>query len=178
MGNRQLLHRNSMLAQQFMRGVKDERVVQRLAPMRPRNMDFHELVIELRQLEREDRSSSKLNVNQAPKQSVQARPQQHPSTSTKTPSKPDDKQQSQKKSDHDVLQELVLTVKQLSQKVEQLSMTSSRSQRPNQDTTRVFTCHRCGQDGHIARGCRSTPLNSQAPRSMGKPSEGQSPPAQ
>jgi hypothetical protein len=40
-------NRNGMLTQQFMRGVKDEKVTQRLAPMRPREMTFRELQVEL-----------------------------------------------------------------------------------------------------------------------------------
>ena len=48
-------NRNHMLTQQFMRGVKDERVTRRIAPMRPREMTFRELQTEVRQLEREMR---------------------------------------------------------------------------------------------------------------------------
>ena len=51
-----------MLTQQFMRGVKDEKVTQRLAPMRPREMTFRELQVELRQLTREARMAAVLKT--------------------------------------------------------------------------------------------------------------------
>ena len=55
-----LHNRNSMLTQQFMRGVRDEKVTQRLAPMRPRDMTFHELQVELRELQRESKMAAAL----------------------------------------------------------------------------------------------------------------------
>ena len=40
-------NRNKMLTQQFMRGVRNEKITNRLAPMKPREMLFRELQIEL-----------------------------------------------------------------------------------------------------------------------------------
>ena len=45
--------RNAKLTHQFMRGLRDEEVRSRLAPMKPREMTFNELKDELRQISRE-----------------------------------------------------------------------------------------------------------------------------
>lgn len=178
MGKRIQHHRNNMLTQQFMRGVRDERVTQRLAPMKPRDMNFHELQVELRQLERETRMSSisKSSANIEPKQLARANPQQLSNKVARQTPQPSDKHQMQQKTDHDVLQDLVSTVRQLAERVDKMSV-KPRAQRPTQDPQRVFICHKCGQEGHIARGCRSVPLNYLAPRPTGKSSEGPKPPA-
>ena len=173
-----------MLTQQFMRGVKDEKVTQRLAPMRPRDMTFRELQVELRQMERESRMAAalKMGAKMHSHQSQQARPpheyQQSPSSlpdlTAYERSQPVHKN-SQPKTDHEVLHELVLTVRQLAQKFEQISTTPRQAQHPmrnqHSDGPRVFVCHKCGQEGHIAKGCRRAPLNSKGPRPEGKPSE-------
>ena len=168
-----------MLTQQFRRGVREERVTQRLAPMKPRYMEFHELQIELRHLEREARmaATQKQDTTQKLLQSQQIRPNQYQQAKP-TPQPP----KQQQKPDSEVLQHLIVTVRQLAEKVEQLSVTHARPrpQRPVQSGSQnVFVCHRCGQKGHIARGCRSqTPLNYQGPRPRGEPSEAQATQAQ
>ena len=53
--------RDSMLTQQFMRGVAEEKVTSRLAPMKPREMTLRELQIELLQIEQEHRTVAALH---------------------------------------------------------------------------------------------------------------------
>ena len=166
-------NRNSMLTQQFMRGVKDEKVTQRLAPMKPRDMTFRELQIELRQLERESRiaAAAKTGTKLQAQQLQQIRPP-YQQSSPKVP----DVKSPKPTTDHDVLQELLATVHQLALRVDHISHQTPRGpQQPRTDQhasgQRVFYCHRCGNEGHIAKGCRSAPLNSNGPRPMGKPSE-------
>ena len=182
-------NRNSMLTQQFMRGVKDEKVTQRLAPMRPRDMTFRELQVELRQLEREARMAAALKTGAKiqSQQSQQLRSQYEQQRTSYTPD-PTANVQSQPvkkdhnlKTDHDVLQDLVLTVRQLAEKVERMAAGPREVQRPKRDQQpdgqRVFICHKCGQEGHIARGCRRVPLNPEGPRQQGEPAEAQKPQA-
>ena len=83
----------------------------------------------------------------------------------------------QHSSNDQVLQDLILTVQKLALKVDQMStslpqQSQYRRQEP-QATSRQITCHKCGQEGHIARGCRNMPLNYQGPRPQGKPYEAQ-----
>ena len=178
-----LHNRNRMLTQQFMRGVRDERVTQRLAPMKPREMTFHELQVELRQLEREGRmaASLKSTANMHYQQSRQLRPYQQqppprPLNQSATPKTQPDISQPKQNNDRDVLQDLLLKVEQLTLKVEQMGAKPHRQpyqQRTDQpkSTYGVYICHKCGQEGHIARGCRNVPSNPQGPRPQGKPSE-------
>ena len=179
-------NRNAMLTQQFMRGVRDDKITSRLAPMRPREMPFRELQAELRQIEREKRASSSLpTVPKAQAQPHQAKPYRpDPPKPTNKSTSPPTSQPTTSTPNDGILMDLLHTVQQLSQKVEQLSNQHSRPYSPKQNpqtsapglTTntaapRVFVCHRCGQEGHIARGCRSLPLNYQGQRLEGKPSE-------
>ncbi len=183
-------NRNSMLTQQFMRGVKDEKVTQRLAPMKPWEMTFRGLQIEPRQLERESRiaAAAKTGAKLQTQQSQQIRPPYNQHSSTKMPdAKVLERNQQmdrnpKQSTDHDVLQDLLATVHQLALKVEQISKVPRRPQQPRKDQLstgqRVFFCHRCGNEGHIAKGCRSVPLNTNGPRPMGKPFASQNPHAQ
>ena len=103
------------------------------------------------------------------------------------PQLPPTKQTEQASCRDEVLRSLLQTVHQLTLKVEQLStnadgnnqrqyeVKSSSSDYNNRPTTpRVFVCHRCGQEGHIARGCQNPSLNYQGPRLQGKPFEAKS----
>ena len=123
---RPLPTRNRMLTQQFMRGVRDDKVTQRLAPMKPRDMTFRDLQTELRQLERESKMSAAFKLAQ----SQQTRPQNSPSQSQQAKVKPPVNQpdKSQPASDNsEVLQNLLLTVRQLAEKVEQMSTKPTRA---------------------------------------------------
>ena len=60
--------RDSMLATQFMHGLRDQRVRARLAPMRPREMTFRELRGELRVIEAEEKVASAQMYRQEVKQ--------------------------------------------------------------------------------------------------------------
>ena len=189
--SRPFSNRNSMLTHQFMRGVKDEKVTQRLAPMRPREMTFRELQVELRHLERESRiaAETKTRAKIQFQQPLQDRPSYHHRTSSSPPNNSSTYERNQPanknsnpKSDHEVLQDLVLTVRQLAQKVDQMTSGPRQTRRQKGDkqsaNQRVFVCHKCGQEGHIARGCRSVPLNSKGPRPKGEPLEALNPQAQ
>lgn len=179
---RPLPTRNRMLTQQFMRGVRDEKVTQRLAPMKPREMSYRDLQTELRQIERESKKTS-FSKSEQTAQSQLARSKPPPTQQMQQKSTnptPTHEGQSptltfqQVKTNTDVLQDLILTVKELAEKVEKMTTKPSqpfRQRRPTYPTDRVFTCHRCGQNGHIARGCRNLPSNQQGPRPQGMPSE-------
>ena len=194
-----LANRNSMLTQQFMRGVGDEKITNRLAPMRPRDMTFRELQVELRQIEREQRAAALLQPKTVTKaqssqhtskghsqpQNVLAQPAQQASPQQTKQHKPEAAAKSQSPTDNppmnrqqaqnaDVIQDLIHKVEQLSRLVEgrvyRPYAPSDKPTSPQQPTDRrAFICHRCGQEGHIARGCRNIPLNFQGPRSEGKP---------
>lgn len=212
--NHPLPNRNKMLTQQFMRGVRDEKVTNRLAPMKPREMEFHELQIELRQIDREARVSNMFKPRieaKVPTQSqdshakVTSQPiqtqQKYPKMATKPHalSPPGAKSTDRNQEGDDVIQTLLLKFQELAQKVENLTAKQTNTQtytpyqqpmyppqhqqgyQPHNPRTydrqggpRAFVCHRCGNEGHIAKGCRSQPLNFQGPRSEGKPSDARS----
>ncbi len=173
-------NRNKMLTQQFMRGVRNEKITNRLAPMKPREMSFRELQIELRQIERENRMGSTMTTDttKALSQPQYARPtyQSAPPKQTKAPATQEAQRTPLNSSNDEVLQNLILTVQKLTQKVDQMSTMPIQYQHRRQEyqaSNRQITCHKCGQDGHIARGCRNMPSNYQGPRPKGKPSEAQ-----
>ena len=121
---------NHMLTQQFMRGVKDERVTRRIAPMRPREMTFHELQTEVRQLEREMRlePTTKPEVRAQSQKSAQS----HHYQSQPNPHKaPTTFQPPNKKTDHNILQELMVRMSLLTEKVEELASSPRRTTRDN-----------------------------------------------
>ena len=123
---RPLPTRNRMLTQQFMRGVRDDRVTQRLAPMRPREMTYRELQQEIRQFERETKTASLSKSEQAQSQFVRSKPQTQPTQQksygpTPTEAPPSTLTSSQVKTNTDVLPDLVLAVRQLAEKVEKMT---------------------------------------------------------
>lgn len=171
-------NRNKMLTQQFMRGVQNDKITNRLAPMKPREMSFRELQTELRQIERENRLASTLATDtKALTQPQYARPtyQSAPPKQSKATATQVTQRTAPNSSNDEVLQNLILTVQKLAQRVDQMStyppQTQHRRQESQATTQGVFTCHKCGQEGHIARGCRNMPLNYQGPRPKGKPFE-------
>ena len=218
-------NRNKMLTQQFMRGVHDDKITSRLAPMKPREMSFRELQIELRQIDREARTSAAFKPR--PDSKAQTQPQyiagqatalplhvqqKQPKATPKTQMAPPDNQHvsKQQQTSEDVIQSLVVKLQALAQTVEHLTSRQNSTdqqqmyhsqqqqmyhpqqqhvyhprQEPNyqqpqhqqtyplQSDARVFVCHRCGHEGHIARGCRMQPLNFKGPRSKGKPLDAQ-----
>ena len=157
-------------------------------------MSFRELQVELRQIERERRITATLHPKidtktpspQSPPK-AQSQPQYAPwlpalntqpkqqrteaaskPQKTATNNKPTERQQT---TNEDIIQELINKVQHLTQTVEYLTSRPQHKQMNHQQPNhqRVFICHRCGQEGHIARGCRNIPLNFQGPRSEGKP---------
>lgn len=176
--------RNRMLTQQFMRGVKDDKITQRLAPMKPRDMPFRELQAELRLIERENRMDAALHQRptkvQVQLQSTKSQTLPCQPVSSSEPKAPvllrEQSVETHQRPEYDpeLMQDVIIQMQHLAKQVDSLSRRSRTTQpaTTNQPTqNRVFICYKCGNEGHIARGCRSAPLNSQGPRSQGKPSE-------
>ena len=177
--------RNRMLTQQFMRGVKDDKIRQRLAPMKPRDMAFREMQAELRLIEREHRLDSALTNRPS-------RTQAQPQTSTSPiqsafPSeqkpllceqiaRPHSAISQKPEYNPDLMQDVILQMQHLTRQVDNFTRQRRAVQptvQPNlqNQNNRVFVCYKCGNEGHIARGCRSPPLNDQGQRSQGTPPE-------
>ncbi len=155
-------NRNRMLTQQFMRGVKDEKITQRLAPMRPRDMPFRELQAELRLIERKNRLDAALNYKptKAPIQSQSTKPPTQPSrpsspSEQRVPEQPREQQfERPQKSEYkpEVIQDIILQMQHLTKQVDSFS----RHHQPIRPVSsaqpqRVYVCYNCGQEGHIAR---------------------------
>ena len=161
-------------------------------------MSFRELQVELRQIEREQRTASLFqsktvtkaqssqhtskaqsqpqNVLAPPGQQTLPQPksQQKLQATTKPQKGTNDQQLNRQGQDDGVIQDLIHKVEQLTRIVEgrvyRPYAPSDQSMNPQQpNDRRVFRCYRCHQEGHIARGCRNLPLNFQGPRSEGKP---------
>lgn len=158
--------RDSKLTRQFVRGLSDEEVYHRIAPMKPRLLGFRELQAELRNLARETRKFQ--TQPRAKKTFTQA---QFTTTSgNQTDEKPRTEKGNRQNSD---LTELTAMVKKLvsSQEDQMNRLTqlearvgaspctvrpqTQRSQGSSDTAVRGVVCYRCGKPGHIARLCRT-----------------------
>lgn len=167
--------RDSKLTRQFMRGLSDEEVFHRIAPMKPRLLSFRELQAELRNLARETRKFQ----TQPKAKKTYALAQFTTVSGNQSGEKPRTEKGNRQNTD---LTELTAMVKKLvSSQEDQLNRLTQleakvgaspqtvfpHTQRPQEvsDTAgRGVVCYRCGKPGHIARLCRTvmTDVGAQA----------------
>ncbi|XP_078786930.1 uncharacterized protein LOC144983691 [Oryzias latipes] len=170
--------RDSKLTRQFLRGLCDEEVFARIAPMKPRLLSFRELQVELRDLARESKKFHSQPKSKKPGAQVQFAAEY--STNVKA-------ERAKPSSELSALTELVqkLAINQ-EEHMAKLSRLEARiavpplslpswpqsppapSPRPrppappystppmtNTEKNQSFVCYRCGKQGHIARVCKA-----------------------
>lgn len=168
--------RDAKLTRQFMRGLTDEEVYTRIAPMKPRLLSFRDLQVELRNLARETkRFNPQLKQKKAFSQ-VQI-------TGSKQQSGPCDR--ADVASHNSGLSELTALMKNIALNQEEqskrLAQLESRLNptpaltpfRPRPGTGNVsggatVVCYRCGRSGHVARVCRTVLLDSELSGTSGQ----------
>ena len=148
--------RDAKLTQQFMRGLRDEEVRSRLAPMKPREMTFQALKEELRQISRE--RATKRPMGRKPPQVQNAHtaassPVQTDSTMKEVLSllhtiKDDQRNQQDRMSDLEKRMVALEVRPAPSQGNRRREERDSRNQSQNS-----VRCWECGNEGHIARYC-------------------------
>lgn len=176
-GGRPFPDRDSKLTRQFLRGLSDEEVYTRIAPMKPRLLGFRELQAELRNLARE----TKKFQQKAKKTYAQVH----------VTSEYGGSERAEKSRYASEISELTEIVKKLAlnqeEQMAKLSRLESRVAAPHSVPPSVIqpsqgitvqsvgvTCHRCGKRGHIARVCRTVFLDGRLPQST-TPAEGNTP---
>lgn len=181
-GGKPFPDRDSKLTRQFMRGLTDEEVYVRIAPMTPRLLSFRELQTELRNLARETKKFQ--SQNRAKKTITQVHVTSEESGNVK----------SEKTNHHSELSELTEMVKRLARSQEEhmakLSHLELRvasvppapvlAAQPAQGRAVLnssFICYRCGKPGHTARVCRAVlpPLSPGGTPQPTTPAEGPTP---
>lgn len=156
--------RDAKLTRQFMRGLSDEEVYHRLAPMKPRLLSFRELQAELRNLARE---TKKFQMQPKAKKTYN----QVQFTHTNGHQSGENLRTEKGNRSNTDLSELTALVKKLvssqEDQISRLTQLEARfgalpntvsSQRPQgvyDDASRAVVCYRCGKPGHIARLCRT-----------------------
>lgn len=158
--------RDSKLTRQFIRGLSDEEVYHRIAPMKPRLLCFRELQTELRNLARETRKFQ----TQPRAKKTYAQAQFTTTSGNQTDEKPRTEKGNRQNTD---LTELTAMVKKLvSSQEDQINRLTQlearvgasprtvlpqtqRSQGSSDTAVRGVVCYRCGKPGHIARLCRT-----------------------
>lgn len=182
-GGKPFPDRDSKLTRQFLRGLNDEDVYMRIAPMKPRLLNFRELQEELRNLAKETKKFQSLNKPRKTYAQVQVTPENRVNVKTEG---------SRPTAEWSELTELVkkLALRQEEQ-MNKLSHLEARMAAPFDPPgppprarlpqgpaaqAQVVTCYRCGKQGHIARVCRavlpdSTQLWTQQPHPP-SPTEG------
>ncbi|XP_051803050.1 uncharacterized protein LOC110947665 isoform X1 [Acanthochromis polyacanthus] len=182
-GGRPFPDRDNKLTRQFLRGLSDEEVYTRIAPMKPRLLSFRELQAELRNLARE---TKKFQSQQKAKKTY---------AQVHVTSEYGGNERAEKSRYATEISELTEIVKKLAlNQEEQMAKLSHLESRvaaphsvpppriqPSQGITGQgvgVTCHQCGKRGHIARVCRAVFLEGRQPHST-TPAEGNTPhPAQ
>lgn len=159
-GGRPFQDRDSKLTRQFMRGLTDEEVYRRIAPMAPRRWSFRELQAELRNLARETmkcRPQTKSNKTYA---------QVHVATGGAGPNKVDrSKHPSELAELTEMVKKLALAQEEQMNKMAQLEFrithapaappSSVQPAKGKLSQSSSFVCYRCGETGHTARVCRT-----------------------
>ena len=159
-GGKPFPDRDCKLTRQFLRGLNDEEVYMRIAPMKPRLLSFRELQAELRNLTKETKKFPSLNKSQRTYMQVQVAPNCSSNVNT---------EKTKHTSEWSELTELVKKLA-LCQEEQMAKLTHLESRitapsfippqrvRPSPGPTTqtpLATCYRCGKQGHIARVCRA-----------------------
>lgn len=160
------IDRDCKLTRQFMRGLGDEEVYHRLAPMKPRLLSFRELQAELRNLARE---SKKFQTHpKAKKTNAQAQ-----LTTASGNQRGENPRTEKVNGQNSELTELAALVRKLvssqEDQIHRLTRLEARVGTPPQTVlpraqrpqgsggtgVRGIVCYRCGNPGHVARLCRT-----------------------
>lgn len=165
-GGQSFPDRDSKLTQQFMRGLSDEEVYHRVAPMKPRLLSFRELQAEIRNLARE----TKKFQTQPRVKKMYTQAQFTTMSGIHTDEKPRTEKGNRQNTD---LTELTAMVKKLvssqEDQINRLTLLEARVgaspwtmlphtqrfQGSSDPAVRAVVCYRCGKPGHIARLCRT-----------------------
>lgn len=158
--------RDSKLTRQFLRGLNDEEVYMRIAPMKPRLLSFRELQDELRNLAKETKKFQ--SSNKCKKTYAQVQVASECNLNVKTEKA---KQASEWSELTELVKKLALCQEEQMAKLTHLEaripaylpapfpapVPPPRARPPPGPTTQTstVTCHRCGKQGHIARVCRA-----------------------
>ena len=154
--------RDAKLTHQFMRGLRDEEVWNRLAPVRPRLMTFRCLKDERRHISREWAMRSQ--GCRGPKlQHQQVRAESAGST------KPDPAMKEVSTLLHGIKENQDKQTNKMAVLERRIDALEIRAQPPMQPppmtqqlpTARPFSCWTCGQEGHISRSCPTQMAQSQ-----------------
>lgn len=160
-GRKPFPDRDSKLTRQFLRGLNDEEVYMRIAPMKPRLLSFRELQDELRNLAKETR---KFQSHKPKKTYAQV---QVASESTLNVKAEKAKHTSEWSELTEMVKKLALCQEEQMAKLNHLESRIAapfsapapppRARHPPVSTTQTstVTCYRCGKQGHIARVCRA-----------------------
>lgn len=151
--------RDSKLTRQFLRGLVEEEVYLRIAPMKSRLLSFKELQAELRNLSRENKKF--LMQHKAKK--VHTQVQVAPQTGSLMRSE-GARRHSELTEMNEMIRQLTVTQQEQMTRLARLEtkLAPLNPPRPNQRPPRFVPpvtsviCHRCGGQGHIARVCRAT----------------------
>lgn len=155
-GGKPFPERDSKLTRQFMRGLTDEDVYMRIAPMTPRLLSFRELQAELRHLAREVKKFQPFN--KAKKAFTQVHVTSEESGNVK---RERTKPVSELSELTEMVKRLALSQEEQMAKLAHLELRIASPPptpfsvpgRANQNAG--FTCFRCGRLGHTARVCRA-----------------------
>lgn len=163
------LDRDAKLVRQFIRGLTDEEVYIRVAPMKPRLLSFRDLQVELRNLARETKRFNPQHKQKKAFSQVQT-------AGNKPRSGSSDRTDAGKHNSE--ISELAALVKGIAMNQEEQckrlaqleskfnpAPSSFRSNPGNRDASRraAVVCHRCGRPGHLARSCRTVLPDGEPP---------------
>ncbi len=155
--------RDAKLTRQFLRGLNDEGVYLRIAPLKPRLLSFHELQEELRSLARETKRFQPQKKLKGPftQVHVAAREQQGATKEQTEAVKPP----SELSALTTLIQKLTLSQEEQIKRLAQLESKLASLQTPaptrpqpvarSDSEAATFVCYRCGRAGHVARVCRT-----------------------
>ncbi|KAL0161438.1 hypothetical protein M9458_045163 [Cirrhinus mrigala] len=159
-GGRPFLDRDSKLTRQFMRGLTDEEVYRRIAPMAPRLLSFRELQAELRNLARETKkfqTQSKTNKSYAQVHVTSGGGGNTKTDRSKHISELTELTEMVKKLAH-IQEEQMAKLSQLEMRMASPPLASPLPVQPAKgkvSQSPSFVCYRCGEPGHTARVCRA-----------------------
>ncbi len=154
-GGKPFLDRDSKLTRQFMRGLTDEEVYTRIAPLAPRLLSFRELQAELRNLARE---TKKFQTQSKAKKTYA---QVHVTSGGGGNTKMDRPKHTSEMSElTEMVKKLALIQEEQMAKLSQLEMRMAsplavQPAKGKASQSLSFVCYRCGEPGHTARVCRA-----------------------
>lgn len=161
-GGKPFPDRDCKLTRQFLRGLNDEEVYMRIAPLKPRLLSFRELQAELRDMTKETKQFQSFHKSKRAHTQIQTASGSSPTVNVEETTHVSE------------LSELTELVKKLAlcqaEQMTKLTYLESRVTAPFpapppqvqapigppiRAQISTVTCHRCGKQGHIARVCRA-----------------------